>query len=311
MAEMKEFKRDERLTRNDELFDKFGARPVNPELPLAEKPVHTYGSVALMSTYGSDDMIVEAARVSYGKGTTTVRDTKNLIRYLMRHKHTSPFEMAELTFYLRLPIFVVRQLIRHRTANVNEYSARYSQLSDDYYVPTVAALAKQSTDNKQGRGEPLTEDEAGTVQQLFVDAQETCLRTYHDLLEKYGVAREIARVPTSVGMYSEMYWKCDLHNFMHFLKLRLDAHAQQEIRDFADAMYELARPYFRHSFQAFEDYNNQAYTLSALEIEMLKETLGQFRAELHAKQWPTNSYGMSSREYSDFCHFLDTLVAGA
>jgi thymidylate synthase (FAD) len=306
MAKVKDYGVDG-LVRNDAWTDKFGARPKDDKKPLAETTLHTYGNVALLCTYGSDDLIVEAARVSYGKGTQTVRDTKNLIRYLLRHKHTSPFEQAELTFYLRLPIFVVRQLIRHRTANVNEYSARYSELSNDYYVPSAEEIARQSTANRQGRGEKLTVEEAEKVQHLFVDAQETCVRTYRELLDTYGIAREIARVPTSVGMYSEMYWKCDVHNFMHFLKLRLDAHAQQEIRDFATAMYACAQPYFPHVFAAFDDYILNAYTLSALEIKMLRVILSQ--SNVVRGDWPVNSFEMSAREYSECCHFLDTLVS--
>jgi thymidylate synthase (FAD) len=296
------------ITRYAELKDKWGARPVDSKLPLASVQVHTYGEVALLATYGSDELVVEAARVSYGKGTQTVRDVKTLIRYLLRHKHTSPFEQAELTFYLRLPIFVVRQLIRHRTANVNEYSARYSELSNDYFVPTAEDISRQSTANKQGRGDRLSIDEAEHVQQVFVDAQETSVRAYRDLLDKYGVARELARIPTSVGMYSEMYWKCDLHNFMHFLKLRLDEHAQKEIRDFAEMMYACAQPYFPFSFDAFDDYIKSAYTLSAMEIGMLTDVFSQFKAELHGHKWPDKPFSMSAREYSDFCHFLDTLI---
>jgi len=296
------------LIRYDFVADKFGTRPKNEDQPLAEIPVHTYGSVALLATYGSDELIVDAARVSYGKGTKIVRDTRNLIRYLLRHKHTSPFEQAELTFYLRLPIFVMRQLIRHRTANVNEYSARYSELSNDFYVPTARDIARQSTANKQGRGEPLTELEAEDVRQTFVDAQEGSVRAYRKLLDEKGVARELARIPTSVGMYTECYWKCDLHNFFHMLKLRLDPHAQKEIVDFAEAMYACALPFFPLSFEAFEDYIRLSYTLSAPEQRMLSEVVSQFKAELHARKWPDNTFGMSSREYADFCHFLDTLI---
>lgn len=288
--------------------DRFGARPIDPNQPLAELPVHTYGNVALLATYGSDDLIVRAARTSYGKGTAqNLRDTANLIRYLMRHRHTSPFEQAELTFYLRLPIFVMRQLIRHRTANVNEYSARYSELSDDFYIPSASDIARQSKSNKQGRDEQLEGDELAQVINEMVTAQEDATRAYRRLLD-LGVARELARVPTSVGMYTECYWKIDLHNFMHMLKLRLDPHAQKEIRDFADAMYSCAAPHFPLTFQAFEDYVRNAYTLSALEIQMLSDILTGFKAELHAQGWPENKYGMSAREYTDVRRFLDTLV---
>jgi thymidylate synthase (FAD) len=288
--------------------DKFGTRPIDTEQPVAEIAVHEYGNVALLATYGSDQLIVDAARVSYGKGTKHVSDHRALIRYLLRNKHTSPFEQAEVTFYLRLPIFVVRQLIRHRMANVNEYSARYSELSEDFYIPTVEDIARQSTGNKQGRGDRLSLEQAEEVQQKFLDAQEYSHRTYRDLLDTYGIAREIARVPTSVGMYSEMYWKCDLHNFMHFLKLRRDAHAQKEIRDFADAMYECVRPYFPLALAAWEDYSLNAYTLSAMEIRMLAKVFDRFKDELHAQQWPAKPSDMSLREYQDFSRFLDLLL---
>ena len=299
-----------KIERFSAIQDKFGARPIDANQPLARVQIHTYGEVALLSTYSSDEGIVETARVSYGKGTSAVRDTRNLIRYLMRHRHTSPFEHAELTFYLRLPIFVMRQLIRHRTANVNEYSARYSELSNDFYVPEVEAIARQSTANKQGRGEKLTLQEAETVQQLFVNAQENAVRSYRELLDQHGVARELARIPTSVGMYTEAYWKCDLHNFMHMLKLRMDAHAQQEIRDFAVAMYECAFNYFPITFEAFDTYILSSYTLSRNEIRMLSEIFSQFKAELHARRWPEGRYhGMSDREAVDFHRFLDTLLS--
>lgn len=288
--------------------DRFGARPVEADNPLAETSVHTYGNVGLLAVYGSDDLICRAARTSYGKGTATVRDNKNLIRYLLRHKHTSPFEQAELTFYLRLPIFVMRQLIRHRTANVNEYSARYSELSDDFYIPSGSDLARQSKSNKQGReNTPLSGDELAVVTNEMVTAQEDCVRAYRRLLD-LGVSRELARVPTTVGMYTECYWKIDLHNFMHMLKLRLDPHAQKEIRDFAEAMYACAKPFFKYSFEAFEDYIRNGYNLSALEIQMLSDVLSQFAPELMARGWPANKYEMSAREYMDFRRFLDTLV---
>lgn len=286
--------------------DKFGVRPVDADTAISEMNVHEYGHVALVSIYGSDDLVVDAAQVSYGKTLSKVqekyrteKETRRLIRYLMRHRHTSPFEQAEVTFYLRLPIFVCRQLIRHRTANVNEYSARYSELSDDFYVPTAAYVNKQSTTNKQGRDDESMEN-ADEIRQLMLSAQEEGLRTYKKLLE-LGVSRELARVTTSVGTYTEMYWKCDLHNLMHFLKLRLDPHAQQEIRDFATAMYVLVFPHFTHSFQAFEDYSINAYTLSAMEQRLLAEMMG------NGGKLPYKPDDMSDREFGDFKFFIDTL----
>jgi thymidylate synthase (FAD) len=288
--------------------DMFGTRPLLDSNPLAEVTLHTYGQVGLLATYGSDRLIARAARTSYGKGTKSLSDDRALIRYLIRHRHTSPIEQAELTFYLRLPIFVMRQLIRHRTANVNEYSARYSELSDDFYVPSASDLGKQSLTNKQGReNADFTSEELAVVTNEMVTAQEDCVRAYHRLLD-LGVSRELARVPTTVGMYTECYWKIDLHNFLHMLKLRLDPHAQKEIRDFAEAMYACAKPHFLNVFAAFEDYIRNAYTLSALEIQMLSDILNDFNAELRAKGWPANKYDMSAREYGDARRFLDSLI---
>jgi thymidylate synthase (FAD) len=304
----KDIVNDNGVLRYAHTADRFGARPILPNDPLAETSVHTYGNVGLIATFGSDELIARAARTSYGKGTATVRDNEHLIRYLLRHRHTSPFEQAELTFYLRMPIFCMRQLVRHRTANINEYSARYSELSDDFYVPAAGDIQPQTTDNRQGRSGTLSESDKMTATNEIVTAQEDCVRAYRRLLD-LGVARELSRVVTTVGMYTECYYKMDLHNFMHLLKLRLDPHAQKEVRDITEAMYACAKPYFKASFAAFEDYIRNAYTMSAMEIQMLSDVLTQFAAELRAKGWPSNTYNnMSAREYIDFKRFLDTLV---
>lgn len=304
MDEIKGTVLEDGVTRYPHTRDIFGARPVNEEQPLAEKPIHLDGSVALISVFGSDEMIVKAARVSYRKGTKRSRDTRDLLRYLMRHKHTSPFEQAEVQFYLKMPIFGVRQLIRHRTANVNESSARYSELSEDFYVPAVGDVGKQLTTNKQGTGEPLTTLQAEQVRALMVDAQAHSNDIYRTLLDKYGVSREQARIVTSVGVYSELFWKCDLHNFFHFLKLRTDLHAQKEIRDFADAMYDCVRVFFPFAFEAWEDYVRDAYTLSAAEIRMLGKLLAHVPVAEFDKRPAAGE--MSEREFSDFKFFLDT-----
>lgn len=301
------------VTRYPANMTKFGAQPQDENTVLAETPVHAYGHVALLCTYGSDEIIAEAAKVSYGRRLATLSETpvpktkpeevRRLIRYLVRHRHTSPLEQAEATFYLRMPIFVARQLIRHRTANVNEYSARYSELSDDYYIPQPDYIGRQSNTNKQGRGgEPFRDSELAEITNIMMDSQETAMRSYKRLLE-LGVSRELARIPTSVGVYTEMYWKCDLHNLMHFFKLRTDAHAQQEIRDFAHAMYKCVWPSFPYAFAAWEDYVRDSYTLSAQEITLLGEILKHSdRATLE------KPYAMSDREFCDFKFFLDTLL---
>lgn len=304
---MAEVTKDTSILRFDHTLDKFGARPKDDQGALATAPLHDNGQVSLLATYGSDQFIVDAARVSYGKGTTQKRSPQALLRYLMRHKHTSPFEQAEVVFFLRAPIFVVRQLIRHRTANVNEYSARYSELTDDFYLPGRAHLGEQSTANKQGRGKKIKDEKLDKIQMEFVQAQQNGFDTYQRLLSEHNVARELARVVTSVGTYTELYWKCDLHNFMHFLNLRMDEHAQQEIRDYANAMYECAKPFFPHAFQAWNDYVRHSYTLSASERKMLGDIL---RTHVGVdRSWPSNTYGMSEREYADFKTFLEQTLS--
>ena len=293
------------VNRHDHTVSKFGARPVNDDESLAHVDLHDYGHVALLATYGSDALIAETARVSYGKGTTKTRTDVSLIRYLVRHRHTSPLEHAEVVFYLKIPIFVARQLLRHRTANVNEYSARYSELSNEFYVPDESALAPQSTTNRQGREGSYTTD-ADAIRDAMLYAQETGHRTYQSLLSSHNLSRELARIVTSVGTYTEMYWKCDLHNFLHFLKLRMDAHAQQEIRDVATAMCACVSPFFPTTIAAWEDYVLHSHTLSAMELQMLSLVLKQYvPADV---TYPTNLFAhMSDREHREFQSFLTRL----
>ena len=287
--------------------DKFGARPTNPDTALASMLFLDRGSIVLLSTYGSDLSICDAARVSYGKGTVAKREPRALLRYLMRHRHTSPFEQAEVTFVLRVPIFVARQLIRHRTANVNEYSARYSELSDDFYVPAASYIGTQSETNRQGTGDSLkTLSDADSVQTDMFQTQQSGVDMYHRLLTTHNVSRETARIVTSVGTYTEMYWKCDLHNFLHFLNLRMDDHAQKEIRELATAMYACAKPFFPIVMDAWNDFVRESYTLSAAECRMLGDVL---RSAGVKEPWPTNHYNMSDREHIAFKLFLDRLTA--
>ena len=227
-------------------------------------PVLDHGFVALIDYMGNDAAIVQAARISYGKGTKSARDDRGLIRYLMRHRHTTPFEMVEMKFLVRLPIFVARQIIRHRTASVNEYSARYSVLSDDFFVPTLAAIQGQSETNKQGRTGQIDAKSAKEFQKRIAQVNQQSLDTYHWALEK-GVARELARLVLPVNSYTEWYWKIDLHNFLHFLTLRLDPHAQPETRAFATAMYSLVQDLCPVAFEAFEDFIREGVSLSKRE----------------------------------------------
>ena len=215
---------------------------------------------------GSDSAIVQAARVSYGDGTKSVSDDRALIRYLMRHKHTTPFEMVEFKFRIRAPIFVARQWLRHRTASVNEISARYSIIQNDFFLPEE--LRKQSTNRGQGGEEPLGEASAN----LLLKQKTSCdlaFHTYAELLAK-GTARELARAHLPQSTFTEFYWKIDLHNLLHFLKLRIDDHAQKEIRDLANKVYELVKPIVPVTCEAFEDFVLGSVTLSRVEIEALR-----------------------------------------
>jgi len=240
------------------------------EKSLGMKDIHQLGFVKLLDVMGDDEEVENSARISYGEGTRKVNQTRNLIRYLMRHKHTSPFEMCEVKFHLKLPIFIMRQLVRHRTANLNEYSGRYSVMSNEFYLPEGDYLAKQSTTNSQGRGEVL--EQQGLLQFEFNRIYDGASMAYQVLLE-HDLSREVARAVLPVANYTECIWKIDLHNFFHFVKLRSDSHAQREIRDYADAMYELVKPNYPLCCEAFEDYIQGATTFSKQEMGVIKELL--------------------------------------
>ncbi len=241
-----------------------------------EIKVHEHGLIALVDVMPrlvpigqtADAAIVQAARVSYGQGTKKVSEDRGLIRYLLRHRHTTPFEMIEFKFHVVMPIFVARQWIRHRTANVNEYSGRYSVVPDRFYRPSIQNIRQQSTGNRQGGDQPV---DLATAEGFlaYLDRCEKAYREYEGLLAQ-GVSRELARIGLPLNVYTEWYWKCDLHNVLHFLELRLDEHAQQEIRDFAQAMLELIRPIVPVTCEAFEDYALGAVHLTRLEVEALK-----------------------------------------
>jgi len=241
-----------------------------------EVKVHDHGMVALVDVMPrlcpigktADFAIVQAARVSYGDGTKKVNEDRGLIRYLARHRHTTPFEMVEFKFHHVMPIFIARQWIRHRTANVNEYSARYSIVRDRFYRPSLENVRKQSMSNRQGGDEPIDEVTAKDFL-AYLDKVESSYADYQKLMDK-GVARELARIGLPVNVYTEWYWKIDLHNLFHFLSLRMDAHAQQEIRDYANAMYALVKPIVPIAAEAFVDYNLQAVHLTRLELESLR-----------------------------------------
>ena len=268
-------------------------------------PVHNAGFVGLVDVMGDDSAICQAARVSYGKGTKSTADDRALIRYMMRHRHTSPFEMVEFKFHIKLPIFVMRQHIRHRTASVNEYSGRYSEMSNEFYFPEDTYLMRQATTNKQGRAGAIGAEESGVIKTLMTHVYDAAYRGYMHFLEKHNLARELSRLVLPVANYTECYWKIDLKNLLHYFGLRRDSHAQAEIRDFANAMFELVKDRIPLAIEAWEDYAFNSYTLSAMELKALRDVLDvmqpeQARPILFDKSISDNEYGMSKREMTDF-----------
>ena len=241
-----------------------------------EIPVLDKGFVRLVDYLGGDQRIVQAARVSYGAGTRHVQNDEGLIRYLMRHWHSTPFEMCEIKLHVKLPVFVARQWIRHRTANVNEYSARYSILDREFYIPEPAQLAAQSTVNNQGRGAVLEGPEAARVLALLKSDAAKMYDHYEEMLSQegqQGLARELARMNLPMNIYTQWYWKTDLHNLFHFLRLRADAHAQYEIRVYAETIARMVADWVPLAHAAFEDYRMGGVTLSAKAIAVLKRRL--------------------------------------
>jgi thymidylate synthase (FAD) len=259
-------------------------------------PVLDHGFIRVVDYMGDDAAIVQAARVSYGAGTKTARDDAGLIRYLMRHWHSTPFEMCELKLHVKLPVFVARQWIRHRTANVNEYSARYSILDREFYIPAPEHLAAQSKANNQGRGETLAGDEAARVLAILRDDAGTAYDHYEAMLStegQQGLARELARMNLPMNVYTQWYWKIDLHNLFHFLRLRADPHAQYEIRAYAEALCTVVRDWVPAAFAAFEDYRLNAVTFSGRGMEALRRML---KGETVTRE----DVGMSAGEWREF-----------
>ena len=264
-------------------------------------PVLDHGFVRVIDYMGDDAAIVQAARVSYGRGTRRVSEDAGLIRYLMRHRHSTPFEMCEIKYHVKLPIFVARQWIRHRTANVNEYSARYSILDREFYLPAPEHLAAQSVANRQGRGDVLAGEEAALVLDMLREDAIRCYDHYADMLNedeagaprdpsRQGLARELARMNLTLNTYTQWYWKIDLYNLFHFLSLRADAHAQYEIRVYADAMLRSVAAWVPVAHQAFLDYRLGAVTLSAQMLTAVKrmlagETVDQANSGLNRREW--------------------------
>lgn len=245
-----------------------------------------HGFVYLVDYMGNDQAIEQAARVSYGAGTRRVSETRGLIRYLRRHGHTTPFEMAELKFHAKMPLFVARQWARHRTASINEQSGRYSILDNEFYLPEPEALASQSSLNRQGREEAVPGEYAQYVRQILIEDASGQYRHYKELLNDDGtgkrrdhqkpmLARELARMGLGLNFYTQWYWKVNLHNLMHFSSLRMDQHAQHEIRVYAEAIARIAKDSFPVAWEAFEDYQLNAMKFSQPELEVLKSLLGR------------------------------------
>ncbi|MDA8587052.1 FAD-dependent thymidylate synthase [Rhodobacteraceae bacterium] len=259
-------------------------------------PVLDHGFVRVIDYMGDDAAITQSARVSYGKGTKAVSNDEGLIRYLMRHWHSTPFEMCEVKFHVKLPVFVARQWIRHRTANVNEYSARYSILDREFYIPRAEDLAAQSTTNNQGRGEALTGEEADRVLNYLKDDAMRAYDHYEDMISQdgqQGLARELARMNLPANIYTQWYWKVDLHNLFHFLRLRADAHAQYEIRVYAEEMCRLVKDWVPFAYGAFEDYRMGGANLSGKAVECLKRMLA-------GEEVTQETSGMSKGEWREF-----------
>jgi len=287
-------------------------------MEIQTKTIHKLGFIRLVDIMGSDGDIADAARVSYGKGTRAVSDNRNLIRYLVRHKHTSPLEMCSVKFHLKLPIFVMRQLIRHRTAKVNEYSGRYSIMTDDCYIPDDVHIQPQSQTNKQGRSGDLSENWKKKYNEIITDITNKAIYAYRNLIGNEtvshgGLTRELSRTVLPVSNYTECYWKIDLHNFFHFCKLRMDDHAQQEIQDYAKPMFEMVKPHFPIATEAFEDYTLDSVTLSRLEKNVLEYVFNTFPLQQHSSGYCDNvlsymdrvqksediDFGMSKREWTE------------
>ena len=261
-----------------------------------------HGFVRVIDYMGDDAAIVQAARVSYGAGTRATRNDAGLIRYLMRHWHSTPFEMCEVKLHVKLPVFVARQWIRHRTANVNEYSARYSILDREFYIPAPDQLAAQSTVNNQGRGATLEGEEAARVLETLKADATRAYDNYEAMLSQdgqQGLARELARMNLPANVYTQWYWKTDLHNLFHFLRLRADAHAQYEIRVYAEKICEIVNDWVPAAYAAFADYRLGGATLSAKGLDCLRRML---RGDLVTQE----TSGMSKGEWREFEEVIGT-----
>ena len=287
-------------------------RVVSPgveEILYEPQPVLDHGFVRVVDYMGDDSSVVQAARVSYGKGTKQVSQDRGLINYLLRHRHTTPFEMCEIKFHIKLPIFIARQWIRHRTANVNEYSARYSILANEFYLPKPEHIAQQSTINNQGRGDVLSAEESAKVLEILRKDAEQTYQHYQEFLNhdeegnvidetRPGLARELARMNLTLNYYTEWYWKIDLHNLMHFLSLRADSHAQYEIRAYADVMIDILKRWVPTTYDAFVKYRLNSTHISQQGMDIIKRMI---RGEKVTQE----DSGLSPREWRELIAILE------
>ncbi|MCS5599834.1 MAG: FAD-dependent thymidylate synthase [Rhodospirillales bacterium] len=304
----KEQKAEIEIARSSSLKTRRPTVPMLEEILFEPIPVLDHGFVRVIDYMGDDAAVVQAARVSYGKGTKKISDDAGLINYLLRHRHTTPFEMCEIKYHVKLPIFVARQWIRHRTANVNEYSARYSVLDREFYVPEEDHLAAQSSSNRQGRGNILGGKEAKRVLDILREDAQMTYDHYIEMLNeseegniidvsKEGLARELARMNLTLSTYTQWYWKTDLHNLLNFLSLRADTHAQYEIRVYADAMMETLRRWCPITFQSFSDHRVEGVTLSGKAIKVVRKLI----SGVHINQ---EESGMSKREWRELMEVI-------
>ena len=272
-------------------------------------PILDHGFVRVIDYMGDDTSIVQAARVSYGKGTKKVSTDSGLINYLMRHWHSTPFEMCEIKYHVKLPIFIARQWIRHRTANVNEYSARYSILDKEFYLPAVENLAAQSQSNRQGRGKVLQGDQAKKVLDLLKKDAEQTYNNYETMLnerfdgsvideKQIGLARELARMNLTLNTYTQWYWKTDLLNLMNFLRLRADHHAQFEIRAYADAMLDTVKRWVPITYEAFMDYRVGGTEISSKGKKIIQKLINAEKVDMEHS-------GLSKREWNELMMAFD------
>jgi len=274
--------------------------PALEELLYIPHPVLDFGSLTLVDYQGDESMIAASARVSYGKGTRQVQGNKGLLRYLMRHSHATPYEMSSLVFRIEMPIVVMRQLVRHRTAKLNEYSGRYSVMPTEFYVPEKDRLGVQSQQNKQGTGSGLTDDQAAEVLNLLIADAQATFDNYNKLLEDFDLARELARINLPLSTYTKIYWKMDIRNLLHFLGLRMDTHAQWEIRQYANVMGDIVQKGFPNVWDAFNDYHpkRDAILFTRQELELLSAAMDRtLRKDIGTI---VQELDLSKRELSEF-----------